>query len=446
MRRLVMIAALVCSTALSVTATSRAENDKAKTVEQAEFETKTHQVGEVAESGAAAEQPGDFSISIDKRTREKWGCQYPVTYVFRVSEISPRTTVLRRDADSEPWRPLERRTSEDFFNGVPCVRFEQGQGKAYVSAGFGKTGQIGLRFVEAGSVTFDEVAKYYDARKAVFTLSNDNWGKRSSANPGAPWRGMTDDASDNYQASVHACRMYHLPVSVGINSRMCGGRAVWQRMQEELDRGDRSWEPVVHTRTHPCSEKAYRAGGYTPEIVGCRDDILQNLRRIPFGQYVFEFILPCGYQDDAVQRAAAGEFLFVRDWDSRDNPASTDYVPWNSEHRYFGIGGFQTKSYDAVLEAHRPKGRYYAEDVAALNQAFDAVHKRGGIFYAMWHADRYQNSVIYDPRPGVSGMAGSTLMQHFAHVANRQDVWYVANGWLYCYRHVARHVKLSRSS
>jgi hypothetical protein len=315
-----------------------------------------------------------------------------------------------------------------------------------VSVGFDKTDRIQLKFMDVGSLTFDAVAKYYDGRKAAFTLSNDNWGRKRSANPGAPWRGMTHDASDNYQASVHACRLFHLPVSVGINSQMYGGRAIWERMQEELDRGDRSWEPVVHTRRHPCSAKAYCAGGYTQEIIGCRDDILENLGNIPYGQYVFEFIPPCAYKDDSVRRAAAGEFLFVRGWNVRDNPASTDYVPWNSEYQYYGIGGPQTKSYDAIMEARRPKGRYYAEDVVTLNRAFDTVYEEGGIFYAMWHADRYQNSVLYGSQPGVDGIAGSTLMQHFAHVANRHDVWYVANGWLYCYRYVAQHAKVSGAS
>ena len=37
-------------------------------------------------------------------------------------------------------------------------------------------------------------------------------------------------------------------------------------------------------------------------------------------------------------------------------------------------------------------------------------------------------------------------MQHFTHVANRHDVWYVANGWLYCYRYVAQHAKVSSAS
>jgi len=46
----------------------------------------------------------------------------------------------------------------------------------------------------------------------------------------------------------------------------------------------------------------------------------------------------------------------------------------------------------------------------------------------------------------VDGVAGSTLMLHFTHVANRRDVWYVANGWLYSYRFGAQHAKVSRAS
>ncbi len=395
---------------------------------------------------ASGEQANTFGISIDEEMRAKWGFEYPVTYVFRASNVSPRTTVLCRDTESESWSPLERRTSQDFFNGVECVRFDGAEGKAYVSVGFGKTERIELRFLNAGSVSFDTVAKYYDDRKAAYTLSNDNWGRKDTANAGAPWRGMTDDASDKYQASVHACRMFHLPVSVAINSQLYGEQAIWERIQEELDRGDRSWEPAVHTRHHPCSEKGYLAGGYTPEIVGCRDDLLQNLGNIPYGQYIFEFILPCAYKDDAVRRASAGEFLFLRDWNNQDNPASTDFTRWNSQYQYYGIGGPQTRSYDAIMEARSPKGRFYAEDVMALNDAFDVTYKQGGVFYAMWHADRYENSVVYDPRPGVDGVAGSTLMQHFGHVADRHDVWYVANGWLYCYRYVAQHVEVSGGS
>lgn len=391
-------------------------------------------------------------ISIDVQAWKRWGFQYPVTYVFRASRVHLGTEVLRRDGSAGGWERLPKRTSADFFNGIECVRLEEQPGppdassasaRIYVSVGFHGAPVIELRFDGAGEVRFDSIARYYDGRRAAYTLSDDNWGRQKTARPGAPWHGMADDRSDKYQAAVHACRSFHLPVSVGVVTRLAGAEAMWQRIQEELDRDDYRWEPAAHSRNHPCTAKAYAVHGYADESVGCAHDILARLRRIPYGQQVYEFILPCGYQDDALQQAAAGEFLFLRAWDGKDHPESTAFAPWNSRYRYYGIGGFQTVSYDAVLEARRPKGRYYAADVQRLNAAFDAACRAGGIFYAMWHSDRYENSVLHDMRPGVDGQQGSTLMQHFAHVAHRRDVWYVANGWLYSYRYVAEHAQVA---
>ena len=45
-------------------------------------------------------------------------------------------------------------------------------------------------------------------------------------------------------------------------------------------------------------------------------------------------------------------------------------------------------------------------------------------------------------RTGIDGRRGSTLMQHFAHLAGRRDVWYVANGWLYSCRYVAENARV----
>lgn len=390
-------------------------------------------------SATAAENDDGFVISIDAAMWKEWGFRYPVTYVFRLSGAGRDAEVCRRDSAARPWTTLPEKTSSDLSNGVECVRLNRDEGRAYVSVGFGASPTIHLKFTGVETASFESIARYYDDRKAAYTLSNDNWGRRASANPGAPWRGMTDDGSDSYQASVHACREYRIPVSIAINSRSAGGEAMWARMQEELDLGDSSWEPAVHSRTHPCSGRAYAAAGYESEILGCRDDVLERLEHIPYGQHAFEFILPCGYEDSAVERTCRGEFLLLRDWNTRDNPSSAGYLPWNVEQAYYGIGAYQTKSYDSVMELRDPKGRYYAGDVAALNEAFDRVYAQGGIFYAMWHADRYRNSVIYDTRPGIDGVQGSTLMQHFAHVSGRRDVWYVANGWLYSYRYVAEN-------
>jgi len=399
----------------------------------------------VAASNAGDAPPAaeaTFAVSIDAAMQKKFGFQYPATYVFQLADASPNARVERRDDASGSWKALERKKAGDFFNGVECARFDANARRAYVSVGFRQDNTIRLRFTGVGSAKFESVAKYYDGRKSAFTLSNDNWGCNPWAHPGAPWRGVTDDASDNYQAAVRVCRSFHLPLSVAINSRAAGGDAVWRNMQAELDRGDASWEPAVHGWTHP-KEAGYLVHGYKEEILGCRDDILRRLRKIPYGQYVFEHILTFGYVDDTLLRTAAGEFLFLRGFNWLDNPTSTGYAPWNQPYRFYGVAGLNTKGYDTILQRREPRARYCASDAAELNEGFDRVHDAGGIFYALWHPDRFLNSVVYDPRPGVEGERGSTLMQHLAHVAHRKDVWYVANGWLYAYRYVAENARVA---
>ncbi|NUQ66649.1 MAG: hypothetical protein HUU20_29655 [Pirellulales bacterium] len=392
---------------------------------------------------ASAGDSPTFRISIDPAAWKKFGFQYPATYIFRIAGLPPNVEVHRRDGDSPMWASLPKKTAEEFFNGIQCVRFDAAAKRAYVSVGFQYADTIELKFAGAASAEFEGIARYYDNRKAAYTLSLDNWGCNPWAHPGAAWRGPTDDESDNYQAALHVCRSFHLPVTIAINSRSAGGESTWKLMQEELDRGDQSWEPAVHGQTHPKNAEAYAVRGYRQEILGCREDILGRLKNIPFGQHTLEHILTHGYCDDAILSTDAGEFLFVRGFNWNDNPASTDFAPWDEKHRLYGVGGLNTKGYDTKLESRDPKGRFSAEDVADLNQGFEKTRQSGGIFYALWHPDRFQNSVLYDPRPGKDGVQGSTLMQHLAFVANRKDIWYVANGWMYSYHFVAEHAKVA---
>jgi len=394
-------------------------------------------------AGIAPAATTTFEISIDERSWQKWGLRYPATYVFEVSDLGSDAKVRRRDGQSMAWSVLSPKTSTDFFNGVECVRFDKNGGKAYVSVGFATTRTIELEFTGVGSARFAAVAKYYDDRKAAYTLSNDNWGCNAWAHPGAPWKGPTDDESDNYQAALHVCRSFHLPVSIAINSRSAGGDATWKLMQQELDHQDNSWEPAVHGWTHPKNAADYKVNSYKSEILGCREDILKRLTKIPYGPYVVEHILTMGYVDDEILRTDSGEFLFVRGFNWLDNATSVAYVPWNKQYGFYGVGGLNTKGYDRIMEKREPKARFRADDVADLNQAFDQVVAGGGVFYALWHPDRFKNSIIYDPRPGIDGQQGSTLMQHLTHVANRKDVWYVANGWMYSYRYVAENARVS---
>jgi hypothetical protein len=142
-----------------------------------------------------AAKDSQFVISINAPAWKKFGFRYPVTYVFQLPGDARDAQVQRRDGASGPWTPLESRAASDFFNGVECVRFDPATKKAYVSVGFGASNTTMLRFADVRSVKFDSVAKYYDGRKAAYTLSNDNWGCNAWAHPGAPWKGATDDAS-----------------------------------------------------------------------------------------------------------------------------------------------------------------------------------------------------------------------------------------------------------
>lgn len=384
-----------------------------------------------------------FTISIDKAAWEKWGLQYPATYVFQVTGAGPDAAVRRQEPGSTAWTRLEQKTPGDFFNGVECARFDKSAGRLYVSAGFKTSHTFAIEIAGVASARFESAARYYDGRKAAYTLSNDNWGCNAWAHPGAPWKGPTDDESDNYQAALHVCRSFHLPLSIAINSRSAGEESTWRHMQKELDRHDMSWEPAVHGQTHPKNAAAYSIRGYREEILGCREDILKRLHGIPYGQFIYEHILTHGYQDETILSTDSGEFLFLRGFNWLDNPSSTSYAPWDAKHRFYGIAGLNTKGYDTILEKREPKGRYFAQEVAELNDAFDKVCQAGGIFYALWHPDRFRNSVVYDPSPGVDGVHGSTLMQHLAHVANRKDIWYVANGWLYCYHYVSENARVA---
>jgi hypothetical protein len=397
----------------------------------------------LAAMGGSAAGDETFTLSVDRAQWAKWGFRYPVTFVFDVTGLTPEVGAARRDVGSAWWSRLQENTAEEFFNGVEAVRFDPAASKAYVSVGFHDEPRMELQIRGVASAKFASVAPYYDNRKAAYTLSIDNWGRTPSANPNAPWKGEADDASDKYQAALHVCRSFHLPLSIAINTQMAGGGACWRHMQEELDRGDDSWEPAVHAQSHPQNGSDYGPRGYRDEILGCRADILKQLRGIPYGGRIYEHILTCGYVDDAILRMDAGEFLFVRGYNAIDNPRSVTWADRRREGGYYGVGGLSTIAYDRVLETRKPKGRFYAADVAELNHAFDAVVRDGRIFYAMWHPDRYSNSAVYDLRPGVDGESGSTLIQHLAHVANRKDVWYVANGWMYSYRYVAEHVTVA---
>ena len=103
-------------------------------------------------------------------------------WVFRVDGASADWSVMK-ECEGAPPSTLETRTSDHFFNGIECARLDPASGRLYVSAGFGEAPRHELRISGFAAAAFEGWAKYYDGRRAAFTLSNDNWGCNAWAHP-----------------------------------------------------------------------------------------------------------------------------------------------------------------------------------------------------------------------------------------------------------------------
>jgi hypothetical protein len=135
-----------------------------------------------------------------------------------------------------------------------------------------------------------------------------------------------------------------------------------------------------------------------------------------------------------VAAVVAGELLLGQTRAGGDAfTISIDHGAWEKwGFQYPATYVFDLPDVPATVEAQRRDGGSdtwtslpnFVHDVAELNEAFDKTCQAGGIFYALWHPDRFRNSLLYDPRPGIEGVQGSTLMQHLTHVAHQKDVWY----------------------
>jgi hypothetical protein len=161
-----------------------------------------------------------FQLSVDKTLWEKWGLCYPVTYLFETSDLSS-ITVSCCDTVSDPWQNIPTKTETDFYNGIEVVRIDNAQHLIYVSVGFKKNPTIFIKFNSPGKVTYKSITRYYDNRKATYTVSLDNWGStlHSGTCAGVTCTSPTDDNGDKYQAAIWALRSFKIPVSVASNTR-----------------------------------------------------------------------------------------------------------------------------------------------------------------------------------------------------------------------------------
>jgi peptidoglycan/xylan/chitin deacetylase (PgdA/CDA1 family) len=193
-------------------------------------------------------------------------------------------------------------------------------------------------------------------------------------------------------------------------------KALWPRLRKAVESGH---EIGSHARTHPCRRpdtEAFCAEAYTDaEVAGSRDDILKHTQQ----PHVWTWCYPCGHcanYDFIQKKIAAAGYIVARNYpnEAQDGHIVPDLQTWDSNPLNAG--------YTQVVQKRGGSAKTERIDVHELNAKFDEVYKRGGIYNFMSHPQWLD----YGPE--------SFYERHLAHVARRNDVWYVPMGPLYAYK------------
>jgi peptidoglycan/xylan/chitin deacetylase (PgdA/CDA1 family) len=192
-------------------------------------------------------------------------------------------------------------------------------------------------------------------------------------------------------------------------------RELWPRLRQAIDNGH---EIGSHSRQHPCKRpdtEAWCSATYDDyEVVGSRDDILRLTKQ----PYVWTWCYPCGHcaNYEAIQkRIAAAGYIVARNYpdEPHDGHIRPDLQTWDTHP--------MNAAYTQVVQKRGGAAKSEIIDVANLNAKFDEIYQRGGIYNFMSHPQwlDYGEDGFYE--------------RHLAHIARRNDIWYVPMGPLYAY-------------
>ena len=346
----------------------------------------------------------EFDLAINSAAHATYSLWYPGTYVFELPVGASNLHAQFRTALTQTWQTLPAYASGDFFNGINAARFDYDTRRAYLSVGFEFTSDhIYLRVLDSSespvTLTFLQIAPYYDNRHAAVTISMHNWANYSL---------------DLLPGATAALAQRHLYHTVGVITGWFNG---WADVQTAVNAG--YTEVGSKTRTHPCDATAFAIYGYEWEIGGSWTDIRDHLTFRGQPYVTAAYFLPCGY-DDALARAAMvnAHYLIPRDYVTGP---STDFgfAPWAADGAYTPM--FATY----VIERTglwTPPGTL--QGLTEANANFDAAYAAGGIYHLHIppHADDWVEGTYYD--------------QHLDYISNRSDVWYAGWGWIYLYHYL----------
>ncbi len=264
-------------------------------------------------------------------------------------------------------------------------------------------GQASVDEFSPSAPSYVGIAKYYDNRRCVVTVSLDDFGFNSSI-----WQSAL--------SMLNQKRIYH---TVGIITNY----ANWGYAQYWINQG--FTEAASHSRTHATIpyngfDGNKSRGGYTWQIDGSKADIVGNLTlpklwRNGNTQYVYAWIEPYGKCDaNARQQINRSQYLI----DRTVLPSIHVYGLANLDS---SAGLFDQVGYTVEMDDSPWQG---TTSVLSLNGYFDEAYRRGGIYHLTSHAEL------------ANWTKGSYTDEHTDFIADRNDVWYVPFGLLYLYRYV----------
>lgn len=352
---------------------------------------------------ALVDESNQLAIAIQPAFHQRYGCLYPMTYRIRVPDGSTGLTVERRRSSLEPWEALPEKTPADLFNGVEAVRFDDPRRHAHVSAAFAPASDsLFLRITDAtgepASLVYEGLDTYYDDRRAVVTVSADDWGDSTD-----PW----------FCSALSVFRSRGLYVTGGVMTgpARCSA-ATWAHIQAELDSG--YVEVASHSRSHSGTPYADPVS----EVEGSAEDIVSHLR-LPASfsseglQYVYVWIAPYGAYDATVDSLLGiGGYLVPRLY----SPGSRTFSRWDSRRGHFGPS-------QATLEIGAPGWGGGSTDTSFMNEVFDDVVAERGVYHLMWH-----------PQVIAGDLDQPYFLSHLDHIRGRPDLWYANLGHVYLYR------------
>lgn len=365
--------------------------------------------------GAGAPTPpptNALRISLDSAAHAKYGLYYPATYIINIPSGSSGLTAQYRYDTFSAWNPLPSKTTSDFFNGIAEARFVYASNTVYVSVPFSRSSDtIYLDVITSAqqpvAITYQGISKYYDNRKAAVTIDFDD---------------VTDGYLPDFVQAISRTSAKSLRATAAVQTADMDSSSSWSTVQGWVDTG--LTEAASHTKTHPCTDADYQVLGYTSEVIGSLDDLLNNLD-LP-NPFIPTFVEPCGFSDaELLDTIAAAGYLVNR----TTNTGYNTFGAWDTDGFYDANMTANTDSWPAYNSYPNPGGT--AALLSSWNVKFDSVYTSGGIYQFLDHPWKKRWS------------DGGYLDQHAAYIANRNDVWYATLGELYLYHYLQERGKVA---